>query len=197
MGEHSRANTPAPIGQNPEHSSVQGDQNYHPEALVRVSRAEGCGRKENAGGSALSQGHELPLQLTSKDCFFADTGSNGERYPKCQFDTSLGEHGHIATESSGAQEPAKYPKEHRRNDPEANGNSNIPQHLADGTPMIPENDEDRRATTPYARQYQNEQEPFIKNCDHIIAHAVRISCRAHLIYKNLMPDRPTTHRGEH
>src|SRR5580693_7639153 len=132
MGDHSRANASAPIGQNPEHSSVQGDQNHHPKALVRVNRAECCGRKENAGGSALSQGHELPLQVTSKDCLRANTGGNGERYPKCQFDTSLGEHGHIASESSGAQEPAKYPKEHRRNDPEANGNSNIPQHLADG-----------------------------------------------------------------
>jgi hypothetical protein len=90
MGDHSRANASAPIGQNPEHGSIQGDQNHHPEALVRVSRAECCGRKENAGGSALSQGHELPLQVTSKDCLRANTGGNGERYPKCQFDTSLG-----------------------------------------------------------------------------------------------------------
>ena len=42
-----------------------------------------------------------------------------------------------------------------------------------------------------ARQYQNEQEPFIENSDYIIAHAVRISRRAQLIYKNLMPDRPS------
>jgi hypothetical protein len=27
--------------------------------------------------------------------------------------------------------------------------------------MISENDEDRSATTPYARYYQNEQEPFL------------------------------------
>jgi len=62
MSDHSRANACAPIGQNPERCSVQADQNHHPEALVRVSRAECCGRKENAGGRALSQGHELPLQ---------------------------------------------------------------------------------------------------------------------------------------
>src|SRR4029077_124122 len=78
------------MGQNSEHSSVQGDQNHHPEALVRVNRAECCGRKENAGGSALSQGHELPLQVTSKDCLLANTGGNGKRYPKCQFDTRSG-----------------------------------------------------------------------------------------------------------
>ena len=67
MSDQSWANASAPIGQNPEHSSVQGDQNHHPKALVRVNRAERCGRKENTGGSALSQGHELPLQVTSKD----------------------------------------------------------------------------------------------------------------------------------
>jgi nitrate reductase NapE component len=38
MSDHSRANASAPIGQNPEHCSVQADQNHHPEALVRVSR---------------------------------------------------------------------------------------------------------------------------------------------------------------
>ena len=157
MSDHSRANACAPIGQNPERCSVQADQNHHPEALVRVSRAECCGRKENAGGSALSQGHELPLQVTSKDCLRANTGGNGERYPKCQFDTSPGEHGHIATESSGGQEPAKYPKEHRRNDPEANGNSNIPQHLADGTPMFSENDEDRGAATPSSVRFRKDK----------------------------------------
>src|ERR1700721_2269893 len=106
------------------------------------------------------------------------------------------EHGNIATQRGDAQEPTKCPKEHPRNDPEPSGNSNIPQHLADGMPMFSENDEDRRATTPYARHYQNEQEPSIKNGDHIIAYAVRISRHAQLICKNLMPDRPTTHRGE-
>jgi hypothetical protein len=100
------------------------------------------------------------LQVTSRDCLLANTGGNGERYPKCQFDTSLGEHGHIETQRGGAQEPAEYPKEHRRNDPEPNGNSNIPQRLADGMPLISDNDEDRRATTLHGRHYQNEQEPF-------------------------------------
>ena len=39
MGDHSRANASAPIGQNSEHSSVQGDQNRHPEAwLMSTSR---------------------------------------------------------------------------------------------------------------------------------------------------------------
>src|SRR5437016_8821360 len=92
MGDHSRANASVPIGQSPEHRPVQADQNHHPEALIRVSRAECCGRKENAGGSVLSQGHELPLQVTSKDRLLANTGGNGERYPKCQFDTSMREH---------------------------------------------------------------------------------------------------------
>ena len=106
------------------------------------------------------------------------------------------EHGHIATQSGDAQEPAKYPKEHRRNDPEPTGNSNIPQHLADGMPRFSENDEDRRTTTAHAHHYQNEQEPFIEKGDYIKAHAVRISRRAQLICKNLMPDRPTADRGE-
>ncbi|SRR5260370_761629 len=33
-GDHSRANVCAPIGQNPELSPVQGDQNRHPEVIV-------------------------------------------------------------------------------------------------------------------------------------------------------------------
>src|SRR6267154_6430553 len=107
------------------------------------------------------------------------------------------EHGHIATQSGDAQEPAKYPKEHRRNDPEPSSNSNIPQHLADGMPIFSENDEDRRATTPDARQYQNEQEPFIAKGGCIKAHAVRISRRTRLICKNLMPDGPSADRDEH
>jgi hypothetical protein len=69
------------MGQNPEHCSVQADQNHHPEALVRMSRAECSGRKENAGGSALSQGHELPLQVTPEDRLLANTRRNRERYP--------------------------------------------------------------------------------------------------------------------
>src|SRR5271157_151186 len=97
---------------------------------------------------------------------------------------------HIATQRGDAQEPAKYPKEHRRNDPEHSGNSNIPQRPADGMPMISENDEDRRATTPHACHYKNEQEPFKEKGDHIKAHAVRISRRAQLICKNLSPERP-------
>src|ERR1700693_4007297 len=107
------------------------------------------------------------------------------------------EHGHIATWSGDAEEPAKYPKEDRRNDPEPSSNSNIPQHLADGMPMFSENDEDRRTITPHARHHQNEQEPFIEKGDYIKAHAARISRRAQLICNNLMPNRPTTHRGEH
>src|ERR1700686_772355 len=106
-------------------------------------------------------------------------------------------HGHIATQSGDAQEPAKYPKEHRRNDPEPSGNSNIPQHLAEGMPMFSENDEDRRATTPHAHQYQNEQEPFVEKGYYIKAHAVRICRRAQLIYENLMPDCPNADRGKH
>ena len=63
--------------------------------------------------------------------------------------------------------------------------------------MFSENDEDRRATTPDARHYQNEQEPFIEKGDRIKAHTVRISRRTQLICKNLMPDRPSADRGEH
>src|SRR5260370_32414025 len=107
------------------------------------------------------------------------------------------EHGNIPTQSGDAQEPAKYPKEHRRDNPEPSGNSNIPQHLADGMPMFSENCDDRRATTPHAHHYQNEQEPFIENRDYIKAYAVRISRRAQLICKNSMTDRPTANRGEH
>jgi len=197
MGDHSRANGSAPIGQNPEHSSVQGDQNHHPEALVRVSPAECCGRKENAGRSALSQCHKLPLQVTSKDCLLANTGGNGERYPKYQFDTSLGEHGHIAAQRGDVQEPTEYPKQHGRNDPEPNGNSDVPQHLAERMPMISENEEDRNPTTPHTRHYQNEQEPFKEESDQIKAHAVRISRHAQLIRRNLMRERPTAQCGEH
>lgn len=64
-------------------------------------------------------------------------------------------------------------------------------------PMISENDEDRRATTPHARHYQNEQDPFKEKGDYIKADAVGISRRAQLICKALVPDRPAAQRGEH
>jgi hypothetical protein len=69
------------MGQNPKHGTVQADQNHHPEALVRVSGTECGGRKENAGGNVLSQGNELPLQVTRKNRLLANTRRNRERYP--------------------------------------------------------------------------------------------------------------------
>jgi hypothetical protein len=107
------------------------------------------------------------------------------------------EHGHIATQNGGAQEPAKYPKENRRDDPEPSGNSNIPQHLADGMPLFTENHERRRATIPYTLQYQNEQKPFIEKRAYVKVYAIRISRRDRLISKNLMTDRPAANRGKH
>src|ERR1700688_1943237 len=104
---------------------------------------------------------------------------------------------HVVTLRGDAQEASKYPKQHRRYDPEANGNSDVPGHLTDGVPMISENDQDRHAATPHARHYQNEQKPFIKKGDYIKAHAVRICRRAQLISKTLVPDRPTSQGGEH
>src|SRR5438132_13190560 len=90
----------------------------------------------------------------------------------------------IATQRGDAQEPSKYPKEHTRNDPEAAGNSNVPEHLTRGMPMISVNDQDRRATTPHARHYQNEQKRFIENRDYIKAHAVGVRTQVQL-YKTL------------
>jgi hypothetical protein len=111
MDDHSGANASAPIGQNPEHASEQADQNHHTEALVRVRRAESHARKENAGGSVPSQGHELPLQVASKDRLLANTGGDGERYPYCYLNAPMWEHElHIATLRVEAQELADYPK---------------------------------------------------------------------------------------
>jgi len=151
------------MGQNPKHCSVQADQNHHPEALVRVSRAECRGRKENAGGNALRQGHELPLQVTPKDRLLANPRRNRERYPYSYFGTAMGEYEfHIGTVLGDAQEPAQDKKEDCRNDPERRSDSNIPDHLADGLPTISQNEADRRATTPHAHHYKNKQEPFKK-----------------------------------
>jgi hypothetical protein len=137
------------MSQNPKHCSVQGDQNRHPEALIRVSRAECRSRKENAGGNALSQGHELPLQVTPKDCLFANTCRNRERYPYCYFDAPMREDKfHTGSVPGDAQEPAQDNKEDCRSDPERCSDSNIAEHLADGLPTISQNEEDRRATTP-------------------------------------------------
>ena len=69
------------MGQNPEHRSVQADQNYHPESLVGVSGAESRGGKENACGSVPGQGYELPLQVAPKDRLLANTRRNRERDP--------------------------------------------------------------------------------------------------------------------
>jgi hypothetical protein len=63
--------------------------------------------------------------------------------------------------------------------------------------MISANEEDRRTTTPHTRHYKNEQEPFIEKGDYIKAHAAQIRRRTQVVCKNLMPDCPTAHRGEH
>src|SRR5580700_9294773 len=95
---------------------------------------------------------------------------------------------HIGGGRSDPQESAKYPKERRRNHPEPSANPNIAQHLAARLPMISDNEKDRRATTPHARHYKKEQEPFKEKNDHIKAHAVRIRCHTQLIGKNLCPE---------
>ncbi len=151
MGDDSGANASAPVSKNTEHRSEHADHNRPPETLVCMPRAEGCGRKENADGCPLSQGHELPLQVTSKDRFFANTGGNRERYPCCYFNASTRKHElHIATVRGEAQQPTHHPKQQQRDDPEASGYPNIPQHLAEGMPLISDNDEDRRATASHA-----------------------------------------------
>jgi hypothetical protein len=112
MRDYSRANASAPMGQNPKHCSVQGDQNHQPDALVCVRRAECRRRKENAGGNALRQGHELPLQVTPKDRFLANTSRNRERYPYGYFGAPMREYKfHIGTVHGDAQEPAEDKKE--------------------------------------------------------------------------------------
>jgi hypothetical protein len=63
--------------------------------------------------------------------------------------------------------------------------------------VISEHDENGRASKPHARHYQNEQKPFIEEGDYIKAHAVRVSRRAQLICKTLMPNRPTAQRGKY
>ena len=78
MGDHSRTNAFAPMRENPEHPAVQADQNNE-----GVSGAEDRGRNENAGGNALRQGYELPLQVASKDSLLANTRRNRERNPYC------------------------------------------------------------------------------------------------------------------
>ena len=59
----------------------------------------------------------------------------------------------IATLGGDAQEPAKYPKEDCCNDPECSANTNIPQHLASGMPLISKNDEDICAPMSHARHH--------------------------------------------
>src|SRR5258708_18008385 len=99
MGDHSRANASSPMGQNPKHCSEQADQNHHPEALVRVTRTECRGRKENAGGNLPSQGDELPVQVPPEDRLFANTPPDRESYPYRYFDTPTREHDdHLSTE---------------------------------------------------------------------------------------------------
>ncbi len=138
------------MGQNPKHGSVQADQNHHPEALVRVSRAECRGRKEHAGGHALGQGRKLPLQVTAKDRLLANPRRNRERYPDCYFDTPVWEYEfHTGAVLGDAQEPGQDKKQNSRNDPERRSDSNIPEHLTHRLPTISLNEADRRATPPH------------------------------------------------
>ena len=63
--------------------------------------------------------------------------------------------------------------------------------------MIPQNDEDRRATAPHACDHKNEQEPFEVKGDSIKPNALRVHRRAQLIRQNLSQERPNCQRGEH
>ncbi len=82
MGDDSRANTWAPMGQYPKHCSGHADQNHSLEALIGVNSTERGGGKENARGNILSQGDELPLQVTTEDRLLANTRRDRETYPQ-------------------------------------------------------------------------------------------------------------------
>ena len=64
-------------------------------------------------------------------------------------------------------------------------------------PTVSQNDHERSATTPHARHYKNEQEPFKAKGEHIKAQPVRIRRRPQLICKNFSPERPTAQHSEH
>ena len=61
MGDHSRTHAFAPMRKNPEHRTVQADQNNEPESLVGMGDAEDRGGKKNPERNALRQDDELSL----------------------------------------------------------------------------------------------------------------------------------------
>src|ERR1700731_1074393 len=102
---------------------------------------------------------------------------------------------HLTTQGGNAQEPAQDEKDACRNYPKRRGDSNIPEHLADGMPSISQNHADRRATMPPPRHYKNEQEPLKEKREHIKAQAVRIRRRSQMICKTFSIERPAAQRG--
>ena len=83
MGDDSRANTSSPMSQYPKHCSEHADQNRPPEALIGVNGTERSGGKDNARGNVLSQGDELPLQVTTENRLLANARRDRETDPQC------------------------------------------------------------------------------------------------------------------
>src|SRR5713226_7331332 len=104
---------------------------------------------------------------------------------------------HLAAQGGDTQEPAQGKKNACGNYPERRSDSNIPEHFADGMPLISQNNADRRATLPHPRHYKTEQEPFKEKSEQIKANAVRIRRRAQMICKNPSIERPAAQHGEH
>jgi hypothetical protein len=61
MSDHSRSNASTPMGQNPEHDSIQTDRQNHPKPLVRVGDSEYGSGEQNPSGSTLCYSYKLPL----------------------------------------------------------------------------------------------------------------------------------------
>src|SRR5882762_2359889 len=97
----------------------------------------------------------------------------------------------LTPQSSDAQEQTQGKKDACRNYQEGRSDSYIAEHLANGTPLISQNNAERRATMAHAGHHKNKQEPLKKKSQHIKAHAVRIRGRAQMICKNLSIERPS------
>ena len=93
MAEHPWPQAVTPVGEQTETDSVERDDRHESPALISVAKAEDNGLKHNSSYKGVTKRGKLPLEISAKDDFLAEAGSQGHQDPKNHFRPCLRHHG--------------------------------------------------------------------------------------------------------
>src|SRR5215470_16834771 len=130
MRHHAGTQTLPQLREHPKQKSVYADHHCCFRALVDVTDAESCRRKQNAGGSIGGPGDELLLQVAAKNGFLANSCRHRNSDPQNNFDGTLRSKEAYVWSHALIVQQLCYPSEHEQSDdPKQKRNSQIAEEF--------------------------------------------------------------------